>query len=171
MKFSDLNIKKIDRPFEGQKISIDSILGKVIDIYDFQIMPSKKNDGTQFVKLQIVQRGSVKKEFICTSSRYIIEILSQLPQDIEVKRQILPLEDVVIKKSQGYYFEGAVNDTIEITPTAKQPTVQENVVVKQQMDTQQPMYQQPIAPQYQQPIAQQPQIIQPQNAGNNNILF
>ena len=35
MKFSDLNIKKIDRPFEGQKISIDSVLGKVIDIYDF----------------------------------------------------------------------------------------------------------------------------------------
>lgn len=35
MKFSDLNIKKIDRPFESQKISIDSIFGKVIDIYDF----------------------------------------------------------------------------------------------------------------------------------------
>ena len=62
--------------------------------------------------------------------------MSQLPQDNEGKRQILPLEDVVIKKSQGYYFDGVVNDTIEITPTAKQPTVQENVVVKQQMDTQ-----------------------------------
>ena len=75
-----------------------------------------------------------------------------------------------LQYSQGYYFEGAVNDTIEITPTAQQPTVQENVVIKPQMDTQYPMYQQPIAPQYQQPIAQQPQIIQPQNGGNN-ILF
>lgn len=96
---ASLNIK-IDRPFDGKKIKIDKIVGEKIDILDFRILPSIKNDRMR-VDMQILYNG--EKFFICGSYQYIISVLEK------VQKKELPLTDVVILQDRGYYFEGTLN--------------------------------------------------------------
>lgn len=91
---------KIDRPFDGRKVKIDKVVGESIDILDFRILPSIKNDRMR-VDMQIQYRG--EKLFVCGSYQYIISVLEKVP------RSELPLTDVVVLQDRGYYFEGTIN--------------------------------------------------------------
>lgn len=91
---------KIDRPFDGRKVKIDKVVGEKIDVLDFRILPSVKNDRMR-VDMQILHHG--EKLFICGSYQYLISVLEQVP------REELPLTDVVILQDRGYYFEGTIN--------------------------------------------------------------
>ena len=94
-----LNIK-IDRPFDGRKVKIDKIVGESVDILDFRILPSIKNDRMR-VDMQIRYRG--EKLFVCGSYQYIISVLEKVP------RSELPLTDVVVLQDRGYFFKGTIN--------------------------------------------------------------
>lgn len=90
---------KIERPFDGRKVKIDKIVGEKIEILDFRILPSIKNDRMR-VDMQILYRG--EKLFLCGSYQYLINVLEK------VDRSELPLTDVVILQDRGYYFEGTI---------------------------------------------------------------
>jgi len=96
---ANLNIK-IDRPFDGRKVKIDKVIGEKIDVLDFRILPSIKNDRMR-VDMQVSYNG--EKLFICGSYQYIISVLEKVP------KEELPLTDVVILQDRGYYFEGTIN--------------------------------------------------------------
>lgn len=99
--FSSLGVKKIARPFECDKISIDNVIGKPIQILDFAICPSKKKDGTTYLKLQVRYEGV--KRFISTGSTFLQEIMQQVGKDS------LPIETKILK-NRGYYFEGTIEE-------------------------------------------------------------
>ena len=90
---------KIERPFDGRKVKIDKVVGEKIEILDYRILPSIKNDRMR-VDMQILYRG--EKLFICGSYQYLINVLEK------VDRSELPLTDVVILQDRGYYFEGTI---------------------------------------------------------------
>lgn len=96
---ASLNIK-INRPFDGRKVKIDKVVGEKIDVLDFRILPSIKNDRMR-VDMQVSYNG--EKLFVCGSYQYIISVLEKVP------REELPLTDVIILQDRGYYFEGTIN--------------------------------------------------------------
>lgn len=90
---------RIMRPRIRIRISIDKVVGEKIEILDYRILPSIKNDRMR-VDMQILYRG--EKLFICGSYQYLINVLEK------VDRSELPLTDVVILQDRGYYFEGTI---------------------------------------------------------------
>jgi len=90
---------KIERPFDGRKVKIDKVVGEKIEILDFRILPSIKNDRMR-VDMQVLHNG--EKLFICGSYQYLISVLEKVP------RSELPLTDVVILQDRGYYFQGTI---------------------------------------------------------------
>lgn len=102
--FSELGVKKIARPFEGDKIGIDNVIGKPIQILDYAICPSKKKDGSTYMKLQVRYEGV--KRFISTGSTFLQEIMQQVDKDQLHKK---PIETKILK-NRGYYFEGTIEE-------------------------------------------------------------
>ena len=101
--FAELGIKKIERRFEGVKISIDDVLNVPIKVLDFEFMDSKKKIGTKYAKLQIEING--EKRFLAGGWKYIMDILVQ----IEGRRECLPIDTRILNThKQGYYFEGTI---------------------------------------------------------------
>lgn len=105
--FKNLGIKKIEKRFAGKKIkNMDLILGKPIKIIDFEICPSKRNLGHDFIKMQIVFRD--KKRFLTTGGKYLRKILSQVDPKTIRKEGI---DTVILQKHGYYYFEGTLVET------------------------------------------------------------
>ncbi|MGN1230087.1 MAG: RNA-directed DNA polymerase [Prevotella sp.] len=101
--FAELGINKIERRFEGVKISIDDVLNVPIKVLDFEFMDSKKKIGTKYAKLQILING--EKRFLAGGWKYIMDILAQ----IENRRECLPVDTRILNThKQGYYFEGTI---------------------------------------------------------------
>ena len=110
MAFSDLG-RKIERPFEGDNIKIDQVVDRPIELLDFEVRPSEKKAGTDYVKLQIRFEG--RKRFIGGGYQFLADFLKTLPPARELKK--LPLgqglpQRTVIRNKRGYYFDGTIDE-------------------------------------------------------------
>ena len=101
MKLSDLGIKKIERPFEGDSIKIEAIIDRPIEVLDFDVRPSEKKPNTDYLKMQIRFEG--KKRFVGGGYQYLCEVLKQ------VDKKDLPFE-TIIRNKRGYYFDGTIDE-------------------------------------------------------------
>lgn len=103
--FSALGIKRIERRFAGAKISnIDcDVVGKPIKILDFEICPSKKKQGSTYLKMQILLNG--RKRFLSTGGKFLQRILNQVDKEILKKE---PIETIILKDNGFYFFEGTM---------------------------------------------------------------
>lgn len=103
--FSALGIKKIERRFAGMKINnLDcDVVGKPIKILDFEICPSKKKQGSTYLKMQILLKG--KKRFLSTGGKFLQRVLSQVDKATLAKE---PIETVILKEKGYYFFEGTM---------------------------------------------------------------
>lgn len=99
--FNQLNVQKIVRPFEGDKISIDELVNKDINLLDFEICNSTKKENSKYLRLQVLYEG--KKRYLSTGGKFLIDILSQ------VQKSDLPIETKIMK-NRGYYFEGTIEE-------------------------------------------------------------
>lgn len=102
MRISQMKIKKIVRPFEGERININDIVDERITILDFEIRDSKKDIGGKYLKMQIL--FNEKKWFVGGGYKYIIQFLEQLDKD-----EVCPIERCVIRHDKmGYYIGGTL---------------------------------------------------------------
>lgn len=100
-KLLDMKLKKVDRPFEGEKMKIETAIDKDITILDFDIINSTKREGTKYLKMQVLYEG--KKRFIGGGYQFLIEVLEQ------IDKSDLPL-DTVIRYRRGFYFDGTIDE-------------------------------------------------------------
>lgn len=110
MAFSDLG-RKIERPFEGDSIKIDQVVDRPIQLLDFEVRPSEKKAGTDYVKLQIRFEG--RKRFIGGGYQFLADYLKTLLPAKELKR--LPAgmglpQETIIRNKRGYYFDGTIDE-------------------------------------------------------------
>ena len=101
MNIQELGIK-IERPIEGDKIVIDQVVDRLIDVLDFEVRESEKKKGTLYVKMQVRFEG--RKRFIGGGYTFLAEFL------MKVDKKFLPLENCIIRNKRGYYFEGTINE-------------------------------------------------------------
>lgn len=101
MNLSELGLKRIERPFEGDSIKIEAVIDKPIEILDFEIRPSEKKPNTDYLKLQVKYEG--RKRFIGGGYQFLCEVLRQ------VDKKDLPLE-TIIRNKRGYYFDGTIDE-------------------------------------------------------------
>ncbi len=101
MDLASLIGKKIERPFEGEKINIEAVVDQPITICNFEIKPSDKKPGTDYLKMQIEFNG--KKRFIGGGYKFLCEVLKL------IDKSNLPLQ-TIIRNKRGYYFEGTIDE-------------------------------------------------------------
>lgn len=101
MNIADLGIK-IERPFEGDNIKIDQIVDRTIDVLDFEVRPSEKKPGTDYLKMQIRFEG--RKRFVGGGYQFLCDFLKK------VDKKFLPLTDCIIRNKRGYYFDGTIDE-------------------------------------------------------------
>ncbi len=103
--FKTLGIKKIERRFAGTKIhNLDTdVIGKSIKILDFEICPSKRKQGSTYVKLQLSIEG--KKYFVTTGGKFLQMVLLQVDNST---LKDSPIETRILKTNGYYYFEGTM---------------------------------------------------------------
>lgn len=110
MAFSDIG-KKIERAFEGDKIKIEQVVDRELELLDFEVRPSEKKSGTDYVKLQVRFEG--RKRFIGGGYQYLADYLKTLPPASELKKlpagEGLP-QATVIRNKRGYYFDGTIDE-------------------------------------------------------------
>lgn len=103
MDLASLGIKKIERPFEGDKISIEAVVDQPIKILNYEVRESEKKKGSLYCKIQILFQG--QKRFIGGGYQYLCEVLRQ------IDKSNLPLDiDTVIRNKRGFYFEGTIDE-------------------------------------------------------------
>lgn len=101
MDLAQLFGKKIERPFEGDKINIEAIVDQPIKILNFEVRPSEKKKGTDYMKMQIEFNG--QKRFIGGGYSYLCEVLKQ------IDKSQLPFT-TIIRHKRGFYFEGTIDE-------------------------------------------------------------
>ena len=101
MNIAELGIK-IERPFEGDNIKIDQIVDRTIDVLDFEVRPSEKKPGTDYLKMQIRFEG--RKRFVGGGYQFLCDFLKK------VDKKFLPLTDCIIRNKRGYYFDGTIDE-------------------------------------------------------------
>jgi len=97
--FSQFNIKTSTKGFEGDKIKMNKIINKNIEVYDFKIEDSKvyKDRGTcKCLCLQISVSG--EKHIVFTSSGGLIEQIQQVPSEG------FPFKTIIIQENDRYKF-------------------------------------------------------------------
>jgi hypothetical protein len=100
-KFSQFDIKPIEREFEGDKIRMEKILNREIIIHDFKIEDSKikefKEKGNEkCLYLQIAYKNEMY--IIFTSSGSLMQVIQQIPRDK------FPFTTTIIKENQRFEF-------------------------------------------------------------------
>lgn len=93
--------RKIERPFEGDKIKIDQVVDREIEILNYDVRESKQKPGTKCVVMQIRFEG--KKRVIMGGYQFLCQVLEL------IDKSQLPLQ-TIIRNKRGYIFEGTVND-------------------------------------------------------------
>lgn len=96
--------KKIHRPFAGQPVKIDVLMGRNHTIVDFQKRQSKTkgSSGAYYYHIQAVSK-TLKLFVYSTGSEKIVDYLNTK------SAADLPLKDMVIQKDwSGYFYEGTV---------------------------------------------------------------
>lgn len=101
MDLASLVSKKIERPFEGDAIKIEALIDRPIEILDFQVRPSDKKPGTDYLKMQIRIDGN--KRFVGGGYQFLCQVLKQ------IDKSNLPLQ-TIIRNKRGYYFEGTIDE-------------------------------------------------------------
>ncbi len=100
MDLAQLFGKKIERPFEGDKINIEAIVDQPIKILNFEVRPSEKKKGTDYLKLQIEFNG--QKRFLGGGYQFLCQVLK------DIDKCNLPF-DTIIRNKRGYFFDGTVD--------------------------------------------------------------
>lgn len=100
MDLAQIYGKKIERPFEGDKINIEAVIDQPIKILDFEVRPSEKKKGTDYLKLQIEFNG--QKRFLGGGYQFLCQVLK------DIDKCNLPFDTIICNK-RGYYFDGTVN--------------------------------------------------------------
>lgn len=97
------NEKKIHRPFAGQPVKIDVLMGRNHTIVDFKKVASKtKGNGSFYYHIQAISK-TLKLFVYSTGSEKIVDFLNTK------SAADLPLKDMVIQKDwSGYFYEGTV---------------------------------------------------------------
>lgn len=96
--FAELGISA-KRRFTGNKIYIETILDKALIIEFFEVRPSKKNDNTDCLYMQIKLDGV--EHVVFSSSVFLMQTLRQLqPEDF-------PFSAKIAKINRHYEFRSA----------------------------------------------------------------
>lgn len=94
-QFSELGIVS-KKSFVGNKIYIENNLNKEVVVEFFDIKPSKKNDGTECLQIQIKLDGDPHVVF--TSSTFLMNQIRQLKDDD------FPFTAKIVKINRHYEF-------------------------------------------------------------------
>lgn len=87
--FSELGVTT-KKSFVGNKIYIESILEKDIIIEFFDIRPSRKNDGTECLYMQI--KIDAVDHVVFSSSKFLMDSLKQIQEnDFPIKARIIKI--------------------------------------------------------------------------------
>lgn len=80
---------------------------KVRKVLDFDVRPSEKKPGSDYLKMQIRYEG--RKRFIGGGYQFLCDFLKNAEKQYG-KDQLLPLTDVIIRHKRGYYFDGTIDE-------------------------------------------------------------
>lgn len=94
-QFKELGIVS-KKSFVGNKIYIENILGKEIIVEFYDIKPSKKNDGSNCLHMQIKMQEV--NHVIFSSGTFLMDQLKQLKDDD------FPFKTIIVKINRHYEF-------------------------------------------------------------------
>lgn len=95
--FKDFGIKPQSKSFEGEKIKIDRILNRTIEVHEYKIEDSKFEKGNgKCLYMQIVVEGA--KRVLFTGSVNLMDMIQQVPQEK------FPFKTVIIKENERFEF-------------------------------------------------------------------
>jgi hypothetical protein len=94
--FKDFNIVPKAKRFVGEKIKLQKLLNLPIKVYDFNIEPSKKKEGTKFLTVQIEFSG--EKRIFFTGSTVLMDMIQQVPH------QGFPFDTTIKQENDAYEF-------------------------------------------------------------------
>jgi hypothetical protein len=94
--FSTFGIKPIKQGFVGPQIEVYKVLNKEIVVEKYEIAPSKKKVGTDYLTLQVIVDN--QSRVIFTGSRYLIEMIKKVPADK------LPFKTTIVKDNDALMF-------------------------------------------------------------------
>lgn len=95
-RFSDFGIKSPVQMFTGDKIRIQRILNREIQVHDFRIEPSKFGDTSKCLYLQIEMDGT--RYVVFTGSNTLMELIQQVP------RAGFPFATTIVQEEQRFEF-------------------------------------------------------------------
>jgi hypothetical protein len=96
-QFKDFGIKPQSKSFEGDKIKIERVLNKIIQVQDYKIEPSKFEKGNgKCLHIQIVVDGD--KRVLFTGSVNLMDMIQQVPGDR------MPFTTTIIKENERLQF-------------------------------------------------------------------
>jgi hypothetical protein len=96
-RFSQFNIKPMNKGFVGEKINIHRIINKPIVVHDFKIEKSKYEKGHgRCLYLQITVDGTMRVVFI--GSAALMDLIEQVP------REEFPFETTIVKENERFEF-------------------------------------------------------------------
>lgn len=96
-QFKDFGIKPTLQSLTGDKIKIDRILNREIEVYDFRIEDSKFGNGSS--KCLYLQIGiGETKHVVFTGSTVLIQLIEQVP------KSEFPFKTTIIKENDRFEF-------------------------------------------------------------------
>jgi hypothetical protein len=97
-KFSDFGIKVNTKSFSGDKISVDRILNRLINVIDYKIECSKFEEKGNGKCLHLQIELNSLKYVVFTGSVYLMNMIQQVAADG------FPFETTIIKVDESYRF-------------------------------------------------------------------
>lgn len=95
--FKDFGIKPQSKAFEGDKIKIDRVLNKEIEIHDYKIEQSKYEKGNgKCLYMQILVDG--EKRLLFTGSTTLMDMIQQVPAEK------MPFKATIVKENERLQF-------------------------------------------------------------------
>ncbi len=96
-RWSELNIPLPERrSFIGEKISISKVINKDIELLDYKIEASKKNEGGKCLTLQL--RFGGESRILFTGAQFLIKQIEM------VEKESLPVVVCIIEQEDGSYL-------------------------------------------------------------------
>lgn len=112
MKLNQLTERiKLQRDLDAPHISMKDVTGRTLTIADYDLRRSKdgKPDWIKFLFAIPTPDGVVHAREAHGNYTYLIEFLLKAEQEFGGKKELLPLEDVVIEDQCGYIFKDSTN--------------------------------------------------------------
>ena len=94
--FSDLGITVDSAPFGGEKIKINRVINREIEVLDFQLNESKFENGKNRKCLKLQIRFENEMRVLFTGSTMLTQTMQK------VKREMLPFKTTIVE-TNGYY--------------------------------------------------------------------